>query len=106
MKVALICPSNLLYMPYVENYTAILDEEAIDYDIINWDRFHIEDENNTLTYCDKKTGHPRTVYDYYKYNRFVKTQLKNNHYEKIIVFGLQLTFFLQKYLLGKYKKNY
>lgn len=35
MKIALICPSNMLYMPYVKNYEQILIEQNIDYDIIN-----------------------------------------------------------------------
>lgn len=53
MKIALICPSVILYMPYVSNYEVILKNKNIDYDIINWDRFHIEDKDSHLKYSHK-----------------------------------------------------
>ena len=53
MKIALICPSNMLYMPYVDNYTKILEENNTNYTIINWDRFGTE-EISEFTYRDNK----------------------------------------------------
>ena len=105
MKVALICPSNMLYMPYVENYTNILNETGTDYNIINWDRFKIEKESE-FTYKDFKVRHQRNFFDYFKYSRFVLNILKKHNYDKIIVFGIQLVFFINKYLIKHYRDNY
>ena len=67
MKIALICPSNMLYMPYVDNYTKIFDEINADYNVINWDRLKIE-KDSEFTYRDSKTGHQRSFLDYFKYS--------------------------------------
>ena len=105
MKVALICPSNMLYMPYVYNYIKILDDIKADYSVINWDRFKIEKENE-FTYRDSKIGHRRNFLDYLKYCKFVLRILSKYKYDKIIVFGIQLVFFLNKYLIKDYSNRY
>ena len=46
-------------MPYVDNYEKVLKENNIDYTIINWDRFQIEDANSEFKYRDKKIGHQK-----------------------------------------------
>lgn len=105
MKIALICPSNMLYMPYVKNYLKILDSNNVIYDVIKWDRFNIE-EKSEFVYSDSKIGHRRSIIDYFKYSKFVLNILKINNYDKIIVFGIQLTYFLKRYLISKYKNKY
>ncbi len=105
MKIALICPSNILYMPYVDNYTKIFDEINADYSVINWDRFKIEKESE-FTYRDSKIGHQRGFLDYFKYSRFVLNILKKNNYDKVVVFGIQLVFFLKRYLIKEYRDRY
>ena len=52
MKVAIICPTNTNYMPYLDNYLCVLSKIGIDYDLIVWDRFKI-DNFNLFTYQDK-----------------------------------------------------
>lgn len=106
MKIVLVCPSNLLYMPYVENYIEILDNNKIKYDLITWNRFNLENEEGKYQYTDNKYGHQRNIYDYYKYKKFVVSILKKNQYKQIIVFGIQLSFILRKLLLNKYENNY
>ena len=92
-------------MPYVKNYEQILIEQNIEYDIINWDRFQIEeiDEN---TYRDEKKGHQRNFLDYTKYKNFLLDKLNVTHYDKIIVFGIQLCYFLKNLLTKDYKGKY
>lgn len=104
MKIALVCPSNMLYMPYVNNYINVLNGLGINYDIINWDRFKIEEEDY-LSYRDKKNGHQRNYFDYLKYKKYVIKTLKSNNYDKVIVFGIQLSYFLKRYLIRNYKGN-
>ncbi|WMM24323.1 hypothetical protein RBU61_15520 [Tissierella sp. MB52-C2] len=105
MKIVLICPSNMLYMPYVKNYEPLLKERDIDYNIINWDRFGIE-EISEFSYRDNKVGHQRNFFDYYKYKKFIIKHLNSVKYDKIIVFGIQLSFFLKEILQKKFIGNY
>lgn len=92
-------------MPYVDNYIEILKRDGADFDVINWDRFNIEDESE-LTYEDAKIGHQRGFLDYFNYCRFVLSILKRHKYERIIIFGIQLLFFLRKYLIKKYSNKF
>lgn len=105
MTIALICPSNMLLMPYVKNYEAILTENNLDYEVINWDRNNSE-ELNVLTYRDRKSGHRRSFFDYWKYSLYIKQRLKEKKYEKLVVFGLQLAFFLKGILLNNYNNKF
>lgn len=106
MRIALICPSNMLFMPYVDNYTKILKERKVGYTIINWNRLHLEDEGSDLSYKDEKVGHQRGYLSYHKYSRYILKQLKNEDFDKVIVFGIQLTYFLRAYLIKEYKDKY
>lgn len=106
VKVVLICPANMFLMPYVECYRKILTQNKINYDIINWDRLHIEDVNTDYKYRDKKVGHRRSYLDYYKYMTFVQKRLKKFEYDKIIIFGIQLSYFLKRYIISNYKGKY
>ncbi|MBO0487239.1 glycosyltransferase family 4 protein [Vagococcus fluvialis] len=103
-KIMLICPSNLSHMPYVKNYTNKLDEQNIEYEIINWDRMHIENLNDNV-YRDDKIGLQRNIFDYFKFSSFILKKINLDNYF-LIIFGLQLTFFMRKILKKKYKQNY
>lgn len=104
-KIALICPSNVSYMPYLENYIKLLESYKVEYDVINWDRLKKEDKSS-LTFRDSKKGLQRNIYDYYKYTKFIKRILKFNYYDKVIIFGIQLSFFLKSTLIKSYSGNY
>lgn len=106
MKIGLICPSNLLFMPYVNNYKVILDENNIEYELLIWDRFQIEDQSDEYIYRDSKKGHQRNFIDYIKYKKFLKVKLKQANFDKIIVFGVQLTYFISDILQKKYKNKF
>lgn len=99
--IALICPSNRLFMPYVESYIRTLDKLGMEYTLINWDRMDIE-EDNEFTFGDNKTKHQRGAIDYFRFRRFVIKKLKQGSYKKVILFGVQLACFLGRYI----QKNY
>lgn len=97
----------MLFMPYVKNYEIILKKNEVDYEIINWDRFRLDDENNTIKYRDFKIGQQRNFIDYYRFKKFIVEKLNSVRYEKVIVFGIPLAFFLKEILLQKkYAFNY
>lgn len=93
-------------MPYVDNYIKILKENEVDFTIINWDRLHLGAEGSDLSYKDKKVGHQRGYLSYYTYSRYIVRQLKHGEFDKVIVFGIQLTYFLKVYLKKWYKEKY
>ncbi len=105
LGLVLVCPSNKLYMPYVENYEAMLEESNIEYDVINWDRFGIE-ERSGFIYRDNKTGHQRGLFDYYKFKRFAAKHLNSGKYDKVIVFGVPMAILLKRILMNEFKDNY
>lgn len=105
--ILLIAPSNLNHMPYVKSYIDILNRYKYRYKIINWDRFNNEKETlNNIIYKDKKIGHRRNFFDYYKFSRCVKKEIKKLNPSKIIIFGIQLSFFLKGTIVEKFHNNY
>lgn len=104
-KLAIICPSNILYMPYLNNYLNTIKSLSIEYHIYVWDRSNLE-VSSERTFRDKKIGHKRNLFDYCKYRSFLLSKLKKDEYDIIIVFGLQLGFFLKGFLIKNYKNRY
>lgn len=106
-KVALVCPTTLDFMPYVDNYEKVLKKIGIDYDLVMWDRFGSSQLFcNASVFRDSKTGHKRNAYDYFRYSRYVVSKVDPKRYSGVIVFGLQLAFFLQRFLLSKFKSRF
>lgn len=111
MKVALVLPGSIWYAPYVRIYTRILDEQGIQYGIISWNR-EGDDKPEGHQYnvlCAK--GHGSAGWRAYKgYIRFIKKTIKEQGFERIIVFGPQMTCMLGAYLLlhfcGRYMIDY
>jgi len=110
MKLALVCPANILYLPYVTSYIDIIndssDDNSIDYRILTWNRLHIDENIKGYTFNDKKIQHKRNYWDYLKYKGFLLRHLKKEKYDKIIVFTLPLGYFLKNYLIKNYAGNY
>lgn len=105
MRVLLITPSNRLFMPYIETYMKILNAMQISYDVVYWDRFQTG-ETGEYVFHDSKIGHQRNLYDYYKYCKFIRNILKKREHTKIVIFGLQLFYFLKRELERSYSNNY
>ncbi|KAA0947510.1 glycosyltransferase family 4 protein [Pseudomonas sp. ANT_H14] len=106
MKILLICPTSLLFMPYVKNYLAILDEKNANYDVLIWDRFSLHNEAGAEIYRDGKTGHVRGFLDYRNFASFAKKKLDSGSYDKVILFGIQLAFFLGRKLVLDFKNRF
>lgn len=90
----LITPSNLEVMPYVRDHIDILEKNKIDFEIVIWDRLHLSKEGKNV-FHQKKEGHKRTFIDYIKYRRFLRKRYDFSLYQGVIIYGLQLSFFLR-----------
>lgn len=107
MKIALVLPGSIWYAPYVRIYTKILDELHTDYSIISWNR-EGDDKPEGFQYnepCAK--GHGSAGWKAYKgYIKFIKKTIKEQGFERIIVFGPQMTCLLSTFLLTHFRGRY
>lgn len=107
MNVALIIPGSLWYAPYVRIYTRILDYTNTNYSIISWNR-EGDDKPEGIQYQQRcANGHYSASYSAYKgYLSFIKNQISEHGFDRIIVFGPQMTCLLAPYLLRKFRGRY
>ena len=107
MKIALVLPGSIWYAPYVRIYTRILDEQKVDYSIISWNR-EGDDKPEGFQYdvpCAK--GHGSAGWKAYKgYIKYIKKTIKEQGFDRIIVFGPQMTCLLSTYLLLHFRGRY
>lgn len=110
LKLALIFPSNMLHAPYVNYYTKILDENSIKYDIINWNKLDVKEEQlDGYTFnlkCELNSNILKKTMGYYRFSKFVKKILRKEKYDKLIVFIPQFAVFLNDILKKEYKNKY
>lgn len=110
MKVALILAGNIWFAPYVRIYTKLLEKYGVKFDIISWNRDG-KDEPEGFQYSEQlNVNNGSAGYRAYRrYISFIKETIKREEYDKLIVFGPQLTCLLGVYLLrwkGKYIIDY
>lgn len=107
MKVALILPGSIWYAPYVRIYTRLLDSAGANYSIISWNR-EGDDHPEGFQYnvkCEK--GHSSAGFSAYKgYVAFIKKTVREQNFNRIIVFGPQMTCLLSSFLLRHYRGRY
>ena len=104
MNVIIVGDSIKQYMPYVNTYIDIISDEN-NLVILEWDRNN-DLGKNQFVYKDKKRRHKRSLIDYYRYVLFVKSHLKLNRYDMVIVCGIPVFLLLNKYLYRNYKNKY
>lgn len=108
MKVALITGANLWFTPYLNNYTTVLDSLGVDYDIISWNRDGSDPSAGIQYTRQSDIDKPRflKLFDFLRFVRFVKSSIARNRYDRLVVFGSQVSVFLGKFLKSEYKGNY
>ena len=108
MKLGLLLPTNVFFCPYVRNYTDILDENNIKYDIIYADKRGLKEK--AAHRFNRKIGdnaHQITRLLYYlEYSSFLRRVIKKEQYDKLIVFGPQIAIFLKPFLKKHYKNKF
>ncbi len=106
MKVGLVIPNNIWVSPYLKIYSAILDKEKISYDIISWNRDNVKEQAIQYNKYEESRNPLSVLVSYYKYACFVKKTVKNNRYDRLIIFTPQLGIFLASFLQKNYKNRY
>jgi hypothetical protein len=108
MRIALVLASNLYTAPYVHYYTDTLRKLGVAYDIICWNRLGIE-EQGVISFdlaSNLQKSRLSKVIDYIRYNRFVKSKLTENSYDKIVVFTIANALMLFGLLKERYRNKY
>ncbi|MBE6305418.1 MAG: glycosyltransferase family 4 protein [Bacteroidales bacterium] len=108
MKIGLVLPGNIWMSPFIKIYTQILDECDCQYDIISWNRDGT-DKPNGIQFNELQIisgSRFKKVAPYLRYIKFVKHTIRNNKYDKLIIFGPQIAIPLCGFLSIKYKKKY
>ena len=109
MKVCLIATNTQKFCPYVSNYVDIIKGEGIDYDIIQWDRKSNDTkiEYNVITYGGIMPSNKLSkLFGYCKWKKFIEKHLKNNNYDRIIIFTSIAGVLINKTLTKRYKERY
>ena len=107
MKVGLILPGTIWYAPYVRIYTRILDESNTEYQIISWNRDG-KDSKEGIQYDENihVENYSAPFSAYRRYVAFIKKVVKKNGFDRLIVFGPQMTCLLSTFLMRKFKGKF
>ena len=105
-KVALVVPNNLWFSPYVNIYIELFKQENVEYDIIYWNRSG-ETTDDAIAYEEPIGRNPVSkLFSYWKFARFVKSQLSVTHYAGVVIFTTQVGLFCASFLKTHYKGRY
>ena len=107
MKFALILPGSIWYAPYVRIYTRLLEKRGVRYDIISWNR-EGDDHAEGFQYQERcPQGHGSASLSSYRgYIKFIKQTIKKEGFDRLIVFGPQMTSLLAPLLLRRFRHRY
>lgn len=107
MKIGLIVPGNLWFSPYVNIYTNILIQNNIEYEIISWNRDGTDKPNGTAFNLNiNQLKRFQKFVPFIKYLSFIKSTIRKNKYDKLIVFGPQIALLLYPFLKKEYNNNF
>lgn len=107
MKVALVLAGSIWYAPYVRNYKCIFDNEHVDYSIISWNREGDDKPEGFQYNVHCENGHGSAGLSAYRgYLKFIKRTIREQGFDRIIVFGPQMTCLLSTFLLKNYRHQY
>lgn len=104
MKVALVIAGSIWFSPYVRIYTRLLESLSVDYSIISWNR-EGDDKPEGFQY-NVNSHSPASFSAYRGYVKFIKKTIREQGFDKVIVFGPQMACLLSSFLLVHYRNRY
>lgn len=112
MKVLIIATYLRDMLPFMNQYENILKDNKVKYDVFLWDRFNsrkLEKKNNEFIFhqsCGLGGSKWQKIYPYFLFRKTIKNILKDNSYDKIIVFNTLPAFFISDILLNLFGERY
>lgn len=105
-KIAIIVPGNTWLFPYLETFKTVLDEAAVEYEILIWNR-EGKKEAGVVAY-DKPLAldcaMPLKIAGYASYARFLEKILLQKNFSKLIFLTPLVALFMRPFL-GKYYRG-
>ena len=102
-KVCLIIDSSIELSPYVYTYMDIFASDQLT--IIEWNRLKLEKKNREdsqfFSYKDNTRSHKKNYMQYLSYANYVNQKIDNKKFDLFVVFGIQISFFMRKFLKGR-----
>ena len=113
MRVCIVAFANLMVVPYIKTYTDILKNNNVEYDIVLWNRYKMEESysgcNKIYAFNDNvgdTASFAKKIIPLIKYGFYVKSVLKKNKYDCVVVLtsliGVLIEGFLKKHYSGRY----
>ena len=107
MNVGLILPGSLWYAPYMRIYTRLLDGLGIRYGIISWNREGDDHAEGFQYQVSCPQGHGSASFSAYRgYISFIRRTIREQGFDRLIVFGPQMTCLLSPLLLSRFRHRY
>ena len=109
MRIGLLLPLNISFAPYLRIYTNILDKlDGLEYDIIYPEKkgLHEPAKHHFDVRTEDRVSNLKKVMYYWRYSRWLVRVLKQEKYDKLIVFGQQVAVFAYRYLSKEYKGRF
>ena len=107
MNVGLILPGSLWYAPYMRIYTRLLDGLGIHYGIISWNREGDDHAEGFQYQVACPQGHGSASFSSYRgYISFIRRTIREQGFDRLIVFGPQMTCLLSPLLLSRFRHRY
>lgn len=106
MKIALVLAGNIWFAPYVRIYTNFFKKAKVDYSIISWNRDG-QDQSIGFQYNKKWSNVDKggaSFFAYFRYIRFVIKTIRCENFDRLIIFGPQLTILLGAFLMLYHKR--
>jgi len=108
--IAIIYVDEVRYCPFLKNYTRILDENRIHYELILWNRNGLVDKEENYHVFVKESVKKRNPFykidDFYQFSRFAKKIIKSEKYEKLIVLTTMSAICIRSTLMTDYRNKY
>lgn len=111
-KIGIISIINLKHSSLLSIYTDYLNEQGIEYDIIYYDRYGIEESSAAKDiYKYTNSSHNKMssfgkIYHYYRFRKFVISLLKRKRYNQLIIWNSFTAFLISDIIIKKYKDKY
>lgn len=107
-RIAVICPANLKYAPYAENYLRQLKAHGVDYRVLSWNKRDIEEQDIAMEYhFPVSDAHRKKMF--FGHGVFAdkcRRYIRRNKISKLIVLTAAPAFFLGTGFLKKFAGNY
>ncbi len=109
--VGVVFIGDMTYCPYSERYLEILEKYSIEYEVLYWNRSgtEIDRPTNFISYSlrsELKSNKFRKIKDFYRYYEWLRVELKEKKYDKLILLSTLSGFIVLPQLLKKYKRKY